>query len=99
MSLYYEAAQVLEVAKKNGGSIKSHVFSNKTWKSNSKSLFALSTEASKWSEILSEVIERSDVLGVEKQVCAVFIADVPASLTCMLLSFSFRVVECFVIRY
>ena len=92
MSLYYEASQVLEAAQKNGGSIKSPVFSKKTWKSDPKALFALSTEASKWSEILSELIERSNVLGTEKQVCA-------AILTYWLLSLSFRLVETFAAAY
>ena len=68
MSLYHEAAQVLESISKNGGSIKSTIFAKKTWKSDSKALFALTTEASKWSEILSEVIEHSGVLKAERQV-------------------------------
>ena len=68
MSLYHEAAQVLESIRKNGGSIKSNVFVKKTWKSDPKALFALTTEASKWSEILSEVIEHSGILKAEKQV-------------------------------
>lgn len=68
MSLYYEAAEVLEAATNNGGSIKSLVFGRKDWKSNPKALFALATEAAKWSEVLSEVIERSGLLKVEKQV-------------------------------
>ena len=68
MSLYYEAAQVLESAQRDGGSIKSHVFSKQDRKSDPKALFALSTEASKWSEILAEVIENSGILKAEKQV-------------------------------
>lgn len=68
MSLYYEAAQVLDSAQKDGGSIKSLVFSKQDRKSDPKALFALSTEASKWSEILAEVIENSGVLKAEKQV-------------------------------
>ena len=68
MSLYHEAAQVLESAQRDGGSIKSHVFSKKDWKSDPKALFARATEASKWSDVLSEVIEKSDLLNAEKQV-------------------------------
>jgi putative methyltransferase len=67
MSLYHEASQVLENIRKNGGSIKSVVL-KKTWKSDSKALFALATKASKWSEILKEVLENSGVLKAEKQV-------------------------------
>lgn len=67
MSLYHEASQVLTTATQNGGSLKTLIFGQKDWKSERKTLFALSTEAAKWSEVLSEVIERSDVLK-EKQV-------------------------------
>ncbi|KAK4505741.1 hypothetical protein PRZ48_003706 [Zasmidium cellare] len=66
MSLYHEAADILEKAQKNGGSLKSIVFGKKTWKTDAKTLFALTSEAAKWSEVLSEVVERSGVLGVEK---------------------------------
>ena len=68
MSLYHEAAQILTTASEQGGSLKSIVFGKKDWKSDRKTLFALSTEAAKWSQVLSEVIEKSDVLGAEKQV-------------------------------
>lgn len=68
MSLYHEAAEILEKAKKNGGSLKSIVFGKKTRKTDAKTLFALTTEAAKWSEILSDVVERSGILGVEKAV-------------------------------
>ncbi|KAF2767362.1 S-adenosyl-L-methionine-dependent methyltransferase [Teratosphaeria nubilosa] len=66
MSLYHEAAGVLESARTSGSSIKTLVYGKKTWKSNPKTLFALSTEAAKWSEVLSEVVEKSGVLTVEK---------------------------------
>lgn len=68
MSLYHEAAQILTSATTQGGSLKSLVFSKKDWKSDRKTLFALSTEAAKWSEVLSEVVEGSGVLKDEKQV-------------------------------
>ncbi|KAK5138505.1 hypothetical protein LTR08_000092 [Meristemomyces frigidus] len=66
MSLYHEAASVLNTARKDQVSLKSLVYSKKGWKSDLKTLFALSTEAAKWSEVLSEVLERSGVLRVEK---------------------------------
>lgn len=68
MSLYHEAAEILKTAGNGGGSLKSLAFSKKGWKSDRKTLFALTTEAVKWSEILSEVIEKGDILGQEKQV-------------------------------
>ena len=68
MSLYYEAAAVLANTHKGGGSIKSLVYGVKNHKSDPKTLFALSTQAAKWSEVLSEVIERSELLKSEKQV-------------------------------
>ncbi|KAI7217274.1 S-adenosyl-L-methionine-dependent methyltransferase [Hortaea werneckii] len=67
MSLYHEAAGILQSARKEQASVKSLVFSKKGWKSDPKTLFALSTEAAKWSEVLSEALEKSGVLGVEKQ--------------------------------
>lgn len=72
MSLYHEAAQILDTARKGGGSFKTIVFSKKGWKSDSKTLFALTTETAKWSEILSEVIVKSELLNIEKQVCRSF---------------------------
>lgn len=68
MSLYHEAAQILTTATEDGGSLKSIIFGKREWKTDRKTLFALSTEAAKWSEVLSEVIERSEVLKTEKQV-------------------------------
>lgn len=68
MSLYHEAAEILTTASEQGGSLKTNVFRKKDWKTDRKTLFALSTEAAKWSEVLSEVVERSEVLRVEKQV-------------------------------
>ena len=69
MSLYHEAASILTTATEHGGgSLKSIIFSKKDWKTDRKTLFALSTEAAKWSEVLSEVVERSDVLKLEKTV-------------------------------
>lgn len=68
MSLYHEAAEILNNARKSGGSLKSLVFGKKTWRSDAKALYALATETSKWSAVLSEVLERSLVLKVEKSV-------------------------------
>lgn len=68
MSLYHEAGQLLTTATKDGASLKSIAFGKTDWKSDRRTLFALATEASKWSEPLSEVIEKSGLLALEKQV-------------------------------
>lgn len=70
MSLYHEAADILSSAREDNGSLKAIVFGKKTWKSNAKTLYALTTEATKWSDVLSEVIEKSGLLGFEKNVGA-----------------------------
>ncbi|WPH03287.1 25S rRNA (cytosine-C(5))-methyltransferase rcm1 [Acrodontium crateriforme] len=67
MSLYHEAAGILDAASKESGSLKSLVFGKKTWKSDQKTLFALTSEAAKWSAVLSEVVEKSGILKTEKQ--------------------------------
>lgn len=68
MSLYHEAAKVLDTASKQNVSLKSVVFVKKDWKNDAKTLFALSTEAAKWSKVLSEVVEKSGILKAEKHV-------------------------------
>lgn len=68
MSLYHEAAKVLDTADRKGESFKSIIFGRKDWKSNQKALYALTTEAAGWSEVLCEVIENSGILQIEKQV-------------------------------
>ncbi|EMF15582.1 NOL1/NOP2/sun domain protein [Sphaerulina musiva SO2202] len=67
MSLYHESAEILAASQKNGGSLKSLVFGKKTWKSDPKALYALTTETAKWSTILSEVLEKSGLLKIEKK--------------------------------
>ncbi|KAI7564583.1 hypothetical protein KC317_g6961, partial [Hortaea werneckii] len=67
MSLYHEAAGILQSVRKEQASVKSLVFSKKGWKSDPKTLFALGTEAAKWSEVLSETLEKSGILSIEKQ--------------------------------
>ncbi|KAK4550458.1 hypothetical protein LTR36_000037 [Oleoguttula mirabilis] len=67
MSLYHEAASVLVTARSKSISLKSIIYNKKDWKSDPKTLFALTTEAAKWSEVLSEVLEKSGVLKIERQ--------------------------------
>jgi hypothetical protein len=69
MSLYHEAAAVLDTVNKGKTSLKAEIFGKKTWKTDGKVLFALTSEAAKWSSILSEVVEKSGLLKIEKQVC------------------------------
>ncbi len=69
MALYYEAASLLSSASEDGGSLKSRIYNSKTLKSNPAHLFALVSEASKWSTVLKEVIEKSGVLPLERKVC------------------------------
>lgn len=68
MSLYYEAAAVLTNAEAAGGSLKNRIFGKKDAKSSPAAIFALVSETTKWSELLSEVVEKSGVLRVEKKV-------------------------------
>lgn len=68
MSLYYDAAPLLVSASDKDGSLKSRVFSNKDLKSPPKQVFALVSEASKWSPVLVDVIERSQLLQLERKV-------------------------------
>jgi putative methyltransferase len=72
MSLYYEAAAVLANPDKAGGSLKSRIYKKKDLKSSPAQLVALITEASKWSVVLKDVIEKSGVLAEEKKVRFVY---------------------------
>ncbi|OCL14341.1 S-adenosyl-L-methionine-dependent methyltransferase [Glonium stellatum] len=67
MSLYFEAASVLTNAENVGGSLKSRIYDKKDLKSTPAQLFALVTEASKWSGVLKEVVERSGILKEERK--------------------------------
>lgn len=75
MSLYHEAADILTQAQANGTSLKSLIFGKKTWKSDQRTLFALASEAVKWSEVLSETIEKTGILAIEKKVSSVVVGD------------------------
>lgn len=68
MSLYYDAAPLLLPCP--AGSLKSRVFNSKDHKSPSKQIYALVSEASKWSSVISEVIEKSRLLQLERKVRA-----------------------------
>lgn len=68
MSLYYDAAPLLLPMPDQAGSLKSLVFNSKSHKSPPKQIYALVSEASKWSPVLSEIIEKSQLLQIERKV-------------------------------
>ncbi|RKL36789.1 hypothetical protein BFJ72_g7990 [Fusarium proliferatum] len=67
MSLYHEAAEILAGSSFEGGSLKSRVFKKKNLKSAPNQVYALVLESCKWSLILKEVIERSELLKLERK--------------------------------
>ena len=70
MSLYYDAAPLLLATSEQPGSLKSRVFNSKGHKSPPKQIFALVSEVTKWSPVLSEVVEKSELLQLERKVRA-----------------------------
>ncbi|KAF2104359.1 S-adenosyl-L-methionine-dependent methyltransferase [Rhizodiscina lignyota] len=70
MSLYYEAADILTNAKGAGGSLKSRVYRKSDFKSKPAQVYALASEAAKWSPVLKEVVEKSGILEEEKKLTA-----------------------------
>lgn len=72
MSLYYEASDILANAEAKGGSLKNRIFGKKDLKSSPGAIFALVAETTKWSSVLKEVIEKSDILKLEKKVGLTF---------------------------
>ncbi|KAI1372983.1 S-adenosyl-L-methionine-dependent methyltransferase [Hypoxylon crocopeplum] len=68
MSLYHETADVLSATSCNaGGNLKTLIFRNKHLKSPQQQVYALALETCKWSPILKEVIENSDLLRLERK--------------------------------
>ena len=72
MSLYYEADRFLVNSDQATGSLKSRVFTAKDLKSKPAQVFALVAKGSKWSPILKEVVEKSQLLTLEKKVGCTF---------------------------
>jgi putative methyltransferase len=68
MSLYYEAADILSNSDKTGGSLKSRTYGKKDLKSSPANVYALVSEATKWSAVLKDVVEKAGVLKEEKKV-------------------------------
>ncbi len=69
MSLYHEAAPLLVSKPGSEGSLKSKIFGSKDLKSQPKQIYALVSEAAKWSPILVDIIQRSRLLQLERKVC------------------------------
>lgn len=68
MSLYYEASDIINKGIGSQSALKHAVYNNKKLKSSPATLFALVSEATKWSEVLSEVIKKSALLNTERKV-------------------------------
>lgn len=68
MSLYHETASILD-ADLSGGNLRSRVFAKKDLKSSPVQVYALALETCKWSPVLCEVIDQSQLLSREKKVC------------------------------
>ncbi|KAL8836935.1 MAG: hypothetical protein Q9170_002735 [Blastenia crenularia] len=67
MSLYYDAASFLVLAQDRSGSLKSRVFGSQSLRASPKQVYALVIETSRWSPVLSEVIDRSQLLQLERK--------------------------------
>ena len=63
-----EAAAAITNIEKTGGSLKSRIYTNKKSKNPPAQIYALVCESTKWSPILKEVVEKSQILGYEKKV-------------------------------
>jgi len=68
MSLYHEAAAILSSTGSEGGSLKSRIYGNRDLKSPASQLYALVYETCKWSLVLKEVIDASEILKHERKV-------------------------------
>ena len=67
MSLYHQAAAVLSTTRELHGSLKSRIFNAKDTKVAPGQVYALVSEAAKWSAILKEVVENSSLLVFERK--------------------------------
>lgn len=73
MSLYHEAAPFLDTTSDQSGSLQFRIFKSEHLKSKPSQVFALVIEATKWSEILSEVIQNTGLLRQERKVQRTYI--------------------------
>ncbi|KAK4157124.1 S-adenosyl-L-methionine-dependent methyltransferase [Chaetomidium leptoderma] len=68
MSLYHETAAIVTSPSTHGGSLKSRIYGSKDLKSPPAQVYALAFESSKWSAILKEVVESSQLLQKERKI-------------------------------
>ena len=68
MSLYHETAAIVTSPSSHSGSLKSRIFGSKDLKSPPAQVYALAFESSKWSAVLKEVVENSQLLQKERKV-------------------------------
>lgn len=68
MSLYHETVGILTSTATHTGSLKSRIYGSKDLKSPPAQVYALAFESSKWSAILKEVVENSQLLQKERKV-------------------------------
>ncbi|KUI62878.1 25S rRNA (cytosine-C(5))-methyltransferase rcm1 [Cytospora mali] len=71
MSLYHEAASVLDAGQTPSGNLRSRVFNNKDLKSPPSQVYALALETCKWSSVLAEVIDQTQLLKHERKLTPV----------------------------
>ncbi|KAI1810911.1 S-adenosyl-L-methionine-dependent methyltransferase [Poronia punctata] len=68
MSLYHETADILSASSPAGGNIKTRIFNkDRKLKSPPQTIYALASETCKWSSVLKEVIENSELLRHERK--------------------------------
>ncbi|KIV99711.1 uncharacterized protein PV09_08642 [Verruconis gallopava] len=67
MSLYHEASTILTNENRQGGSLKSRVFGSRNLKNPPAKVYALLVQSLKWSPILKDVIDRSQILSHERK--------------------------------
>lgn len=68
MALYYEAAEFLDPS--SSGALADQVYRKKPLKSKPGHIYALISQSHKWSHVLSDIIDHSDLLRIEKKVGA-----------------------------
>ena len=66
MSLYHEAASVLDAGLSPEGNLRSRIFNRKDLKSPPSQVYALALETCKWSSVLAEVIDQTQLLRHER---------------------------------
>ncbi|KAI1637668.1 S-adenosyl-L-methionine-dependent methyltransferase [Biscogniauxia mediterranea] len=71
MSLYHETADILSAPASAGGNLKTRIFGKKDLKSPQQQVYALALETCKWSPVLKEVIENSELLRHERKLSPV----------------------------